>query len=271
MLRINRALIQNAYDSINDFLVDALKDDFYIYFIIDRYGISNYRLNYLTNHSIHDIFVYGIDEENFLVADHFSNGIYSYEETPFYQIENAYNMVTENKLDDWLGGIHLIKYKENRMYFGLEQKYIFDLEKILIELDDYLNSYKTVKRYSNPHEQWMLHASDMGFGLEVYDIIITYLKEVNKPSDRRPLFVLFEHKKMMLMRINFLQQKYKMSYELVNQYAEIMKEARIINSLYIKLIITGELTIRDRIIQKLLFMRAKEQEALEFLYSSFNK
>lgn len=266
--KISRTLIQNAYNSVIEFLLDALKENCYIYLIIDRYEISNYKSDYLKNHSVHDIFIYGVDsdEGKFLVADNFSNGIYSYEETPFNQIEKAYEMINRNDSDDWLGGVHLIKYKENRAYFGMETKYIFDLEKLLIELDDYLNSYKTAKRYANPHDQWMIYTSDMGFGLEVYDIIITYLKEVEKPTDKRPLFVLSEHKKIMLMRIIFLQQKYKISCEPANQYSGIVEESKIINSLYIKLLITGEGAITNRIINKLIALKNKEREVLEFLY-----
>ncbi|MBW4085029.1 hypothetical protein [Paenibacillus sp. S150] len=169
-------------------------------------------------------------------------------------------------LNDWIEGIVLLNYREKNNFFNLEHNYRFDLNKTIMELQDYLTSYETPIHYCNPYEQWMMHASDMAFGLEIYDVIIHFLDKVYEAEDKRPFFVLHEHKKLMQMRINFLQKKLDLDCDILFQeYSAIVKKSNIVSMIYLKYTITKNENIKKNIIHELQIIKDKEEGILNEL------
>ncbi|MCP3778706.1 hypothetical protein [Paenibacillus sp. MZ03-122A] len=268
--KVSRSLLLQTSKSIIDFCINAIKLSSYTYFLVDIYHISNYKENFKKRHKAHDIFIYGVDLKSkfFYAADNFSNGKYTFEKVSFEELLNGFNSVEELNLDDWIEGICLLSYREKNNFFDLNHAYKFDLNKLLMELQDYLTSYKTPKRYCNPYDQWMIHASDMAFGLEVYDVIIHFLENVTEIHDRRPFFVLAEHKKLMLMRIEFLQNELSIDLSnLKDKYSEIVKKTNILSMLYLKCIISKNGDIKKRLVCNLQSIRDEEEKIICNLYN----
>ncbi|WP_440109532.1 hypothetical protein [Paenibacillus sp. QZ-Y1] len=265
--QISRKTIAKKYDNIIDFFRDSIREQSYVYVLVDKYYISKYQNSYKKNHYVHDIFLYGFDndKEVFYAADNFAGGKYSYETIKFSESTDAYNHVGILNLEDWLEGIQLVTYREKNNFWGLTHYYKFDIDKLIIELSDYLTSFKTVKRYGHAYYQWMLHAADYAFGLEVYDVIINYLNATSDLNDLRPLFVLWEHKKVMLLRIKYLEENKFIHTVLSTGYIKIEQETKILMGLYLKYLLTREEKIRQRIISKLSAVRQEEEVILRNL------
>ncbi|AIQ51297.1 hypothetical protein [Paenibacillus sp. FSL R7-0331] len=265
---IHRNIIKRAYDDIVEFLIHSLEEGYYIYLIIDSYYISKYA-KYQVNHQVHDLFIYGIDTERsiFYAADNFTNGKYSYEEIPLDQIRKAYDQVENLKLSDWLEGVKLIGYREANEFWALSHTYKFDLQNLLIELEEYLNGSKTPVRYANPYDQWYIYACEMAFGQDIFDVIIHFITYEEDLFDKRPLFVLWEHKKVMLMRLRYLEEKNYLTANFSDAYAKIEHSAYLLNKMYLKHFVGGSRDIEalKRIAQKLEEMKQLEAALLRSL------
>jgi hypothetical protein len=271
--KISRSIIEKMHKtSIIDFFIESLMDNCYIYVIVDTFYVSKYQSFYNQDHQVHDLFIYGFNSEKkvFYAADNFLEGKYSYEAIPFSEIEEAYNQVKDLDLEDWLEGVQLLSYREKNIFWGLNHDYKFDTTKLEYELKDYLSSYKTVKRYFNPYYQWMIYASDLGFGVDIYTVLNDYLMNVEDVSDKRPFYVFWEHKKVMLMRIKYLEENLFINTILSDAYSEIEQSAKLLNNLYLKYIIRNDMNLRLRIIENLELIKNREVELLSLLLRSLN-
>lgn len=262
--KISRELLGKISNiSVAEYIISCLEEGYYCYFLIDTYFIEKYG-NHNRYHYVHDIFVFGVNLERkvFYAADNFKNGKYSFEEIPIQQIVKGYYELENNNLIDWLEGVHLIKYRVKNDYFGLTQKYQFDIEKVVTELEDYINSFQTPKRYANPHEQWIIYAADMAFGVDVYETIIQFLEHSND-YDLRPLYVLSEHKKIMLKRLEYLENSGYLQGDFSSEFTRIERETMIINNKYLKDRFLGVTIPNKRVIEKLRNIKNQERDILE--------
>jgi hypothetical protein len=235
--RMSRDFITQKWGTITNFAIDCIHLDTYVCFNINKYYISAYD-KYREKHVIHDIFVYGYDKKNnqFHVADNFVFGKYSYEVIPFEELEEGYNQIHLTGQNDWMDGVEFIKYRQRSLnYIDFNHEYTFDPELAAELIEDYLNGENTLKKRRIPSEQFK---KDLLFGMDIYSHLQCYYERFKKeevPYDIRPLHVLWDHKKMMVQRIQYMGKRgfLKNAIHLQQKYQELENQALILRNLLI--------------------------------------
>jgi len=200
---ISRELVKKLNMNIIDFAINNIDANNYLYVMLDQHYLLSSRSGN-KNHFAHDTFIYGYDTKKCIlnIADFTFNNKYSFEEVSFNEIDNAYNAVDSNMDRPFFtgkGGVALVNYFENGIYE-------FDVQLIKETLNDYINSTNTTTRYrfmENPNPYAV-------YGIKIYEKLIEYLMFVGEGKikcDIKPLHNLYDHKKLMLERIKYMEYK----------------------------------------------------------------
>lgn len=183
---INRQLIQNISD-IMGFLRQMLSENKYIHLMLNEYYIEN-RAAFGKKYYEHANLIYGYDDNNkFLYISGFDsekrycNGKISYSE-----FIDSYNSVKRDTPIYLLEPIH--------PFIDLQ----FDLSLVIQYLKEYYSSIDSNYVYRN-----MYTISRRQYGLNIYDVIVANL---DKLSDIRIIYIMWEHKILMKNRLRFLYQ-----------------------------------------------------------------
>lgn len=180
------------------FIVSALSQEKYVECCVDEYHISK-RDAYMTYHFIHNILIYGFDDakKEFYTMGYDENNKYTEHIIPYKQLLKA----TPSR-------IHLLKFRKNLDY-DLAIGYIDRQIKQYngdIELDP-VGSY--------PKEGRVV-------GVEAVNALCDYICECvenEEAIDIRPIHILFEHRKLMLERLNLLASCDYISEKIVDEFS----------------------------------------------------
>lgn len=249
---LNKQLISwttfmNLGINIHDYIRGHIDQGYYIQFQVDEYYIPT-SWRYGKQHNIHDIFVYGYDNEKKLYNTlGYSRQIIFEESTCSYeQFEAGFkNNYLDKKENFWADRIYFYQYNDS-------DSYKFNVKLVKNSLIEYLsgvNSFETLNRF---YEQ------DLGvvYGIDVFDKILEHILIVkaNENSqikgreailDNRIFRFLKEHKKIMMMRIKYIHEHITDAKELLMEYkkAEILAEKA--HNLAIKYSISQNTNILD--------------------------
>lgn len=267
--------ISNKWSSLKDFLVYSINSGFYARLIVDKYNISCYWTG-RKQHSPHDIFVFGYDTKRqiFNVADNFKDGKYSFETTSFKELEDAYINVEKRGLYDFLNGIELIRPKKNNSSYGFDYNYKLDVDLISDGIRDYLSSnIEKIKWPYIPSMQWK-YDKDY-YGLQVYTILLEYLANFENTIgiDLRPFFVLWEHKRIMLLRIKYMGDNNFLddSGSLYSEYSKIERKAFTLNNIWMKYSVSKDKKAIDKIVNVINELYKEEPIILEKMLKNIRK
>lgn len=268
---IDRKFISDIWKDVKDFLIYCIENDYYIYGICnERYAL------HLEQDFFHELFIYGYDfgEQSFYCADFtFSNsGKYSFVKVPFDLVCRGFLDVSEKA--DYLfrgeGGIMLAKAKPQKEY-----GYKLDLDYLKCNLQEYINGVNSCSHYGLFYNnKTMTHGMDgepfsyLGFGIKVYDTLIKYLIEIVDAQliDIRPFHNLYEHKKLMTKRIEYLVEKGLIGQDKNREvYLEVEKESLILCNRIIKYKIRARREGMEDIIHSINRIRDKEVTELDNL------
>jgi len=168
----------------------------FICLFVNKFYIPN-RTSYKESHFVHNLFVYGLDEEK---GKYF---ILGYDDTSHYQkSEISYDELEQGYVNNNIDRLFVTRVKDCQ--------YKFDKEKIIVMLEDYLYSF-------NSRLHWNMYVdmeksnydinfykirreSNASFGIETYDKYIQYLEEcigTNSDNAYRIAYTIFEHNKLM--------------------------------------------------------------------------
>jgi len=241
-MRWERNQISKKWDSIVDFIIDQINDDYYALILLDGFYIPH-SIAYNKNHkSPHDTFIYGYDKNNkeFLVADfyHKHQYKYSFEKVSFQQIELAYkNYYLENADPEW-EMVKLYKYSD--------QSIDLDVDEICNSIVDYILSKNTTYK-SNKIINYNPNVP-VNYGLKYYDDFVSYLE--NGSYQIQSAYVLKDHKNFMIDRLKYLGEigRLKDSKSLVQEYTHIAQRISTLLSMLIKYQIKNDPKIMSRII-----------------------
>jgi hypothetical protein len=251
--RIKKQFIQNNFNNnILDFIIDAINKGYYVYLVVNTLYISAYEPK--RNSDIpHDILIFGYDIMNkiFYIADNFKYGKYSFETCTYFELENAfYNLREEDENHAaFSNSIELLSYKE-----AIHAK--FELEIIVDGIQAYLSS--------RPGE-W--HISKALFGLQVYDyfkVFLSLLQDNEVPFDIRPFHTFWEHKFVMMLRLEFMNNKNMLNNDdgLLNSYKIIEQKALVQRNLMLKYSINQNKGILNRVLEEIEEIKFKEDIVL---------
>ena len=164
---------------ILEFIKKAIDLGYYILLPVDTKFITPY-LNYGKEHYIHHLFIYGYNQKQVLCGDffHYSDGKFSVQKVSFTEIVEAYKGVQKyledtsdpmDYSDEWKRDIELLRLMKN-------QKIKFSLDNLITNITYFLNSCDSSGNKGIKEK--------MFYGMESYDLIIKYLKDLDSFSDK---------------------------------------------------------------------------------------
>ncbi len=245
--------ILDKKDTILELIVSIIENNGYIITVSDEYYIPERRA-YMTRHFCHENMAYGFDKtrEIFNIAGYTDKGYYGGTEISF---DDYITALKQNKFDDFT--LNIITPSDA---FSPE----FSSEKCKTLLGYYLTGN------DKEHD---LDNVDYYHGIDAVKNLYYYLEHVKSNNiniDIRYFYYLWEHKKFMFDRINYMigngyvsgdADKYK-------QYAEVVKKSQIIKYLVIRYNSTKSETTLKNIQDLIHFIVCKEEEILGRLLKS---
>lgn len=189
---IKYSLLKKNNINIIKFIISALDDDNYVdvflneYFVPQGNGFEKYEYQ-------HGNMIYGYDlqGETFNIVGYNEHSLIRHSVLSFKQLEDA---IIEDGREGWyrIGLLSIFK-------FHPYVTFTFNLDLMLKQLEDYLYAKNSLEGCSimENNEPRIAH------GIDVYDYLIINISLF--PSDIRPLHVIWEHKKIMLLRLKYLK------------------------------------------------------------------
>ncbi len=191
----------------SDFLVNCIDKGYYAFPFINKKNIAAYNYGADMRHSP---LVFGYDsvEKTFDIMDFFRGRSYGIAKASFAEMNNAVLYSEEDY--DWYPYrmFHIIKKKKG-------YQYEFSIPDLIRKLEDYYQSREMNTGYyqfqtNDMEEQLYFHVMEayesMNYGLKCYDVIMELI--VSRKIWLRVLCLIYSHKKIMKLRIEYLHQKY---------------------------------------------------------------
>jgi hypothetical protein len=250
------AFVKGKYDII-DFIIHCLDTNYYVYTFVDESFIPGKEAYSLKQRFAHEILIcgYDLDTRQFDSVGFSDSFQYGKSKINFEDLANAFNnlIITSKHMNN----IHLLQPKH-------DIEYAFNLGLVRELLDDYYTSRNTSEKYS-----MIRPPCQRVFGMELYDFLIDDFEQViNGKTEIKinSLHILWEHKKCMLNRTLYMQQKYKLLEEFnVAPLKEIERIAYKARDELIVFSMSNDFKCFHNIIKYLGQMKEKEQVALRVL------
>jgi hypothetical protein len=249
-----------------------IENNYYFYGFINEYYIPESSF-YLKEHFIHDFLIYGYDDRRglFLTAGYsFYNSqemIYTTSKIKYNDFYNAFiNKDQCENVFNWNDNIYFLTKNSNT-------RYNVDLSMVIESLTDYLNS----KNISDKYLRYCNSIKSMNFGVSVYSKIIEYYALVLDDkyfSDVRIPFLLWEHKKCMVARFEYINNIFRYIDFPSNYHDKLLiieKETKTLIYILIKYILTKNKKILQKSVNTIKNIRSLEYETLNYVcdfYSS---
>ena len=266
---LNRDLIFNLNINIIDILKYSLDNEQYIVLYWDEFYIPNGICVEEKPHYWHKTFIYGYDDlsENFYTYGYKGNGQY---ESCLICYKDFHSSFYSNK-----GEMKEVHKKIYFLKFDTEREYKFDLKCVIDHLNDYLYSVDVTRRFNNSFNP----LKGIKFGFSVYDCLKDYydkpyiVKDIASSSYHIALCILYEHKKVMLSRIRFLQDEKHLDdfNKLIQDYEVVVNNSCMLKNLFIKYTILGDETITKKIVFEINKIANLEKKVLEGLIKKISK
>ena len=253
-----------AIKNINviQFMIDAINEGWYIFssydeqYIPNTYGYSQKKCWY------HDFMMHGydLDKREFFFTIYTKRGKYER------------NVVEFDKFLEGFLNSQSTNFQFNRInLFRKNEKYVFyfDKEELIKQMEWYIESRCEDVKYTVPY--W--HEEKV-YGLKVYDYIIDIFKEVdNSIWDMRMLHMLWEHKKCMKMRIDYMisHKIIKENVDLVTMFEEMEHKAEQLKLIQLKMRIKNDMSLCKKIVIELENMRGLDERSMRYLLKILKK
>lgn len=260
---IEKELVLNTHSSV-DFFTDAMNRNLYALTYIDEYYIPNTK-PYMNRHFPHDILLHGYDKEKrtFNTSGFNKNGVYTdNSEVTFGDFSKAISIDEKENTDYsiWSNKINLIRVK-------YDWEYRFHISALKESLNDYLTSRNSSNKFN-----MFRNTNDHVYGLAVYSSLDHFIEKTIIQMNRldiRMFHLIWEHKKNMNIRVNFLvnNQNYEFDKNLIEKLNNIEKEALLIRNLVLKFNITKDEKLITKIREKLKVLMFKEAKSYTELLS----
>ena len=237
-------------DEISDiirFIKRAIDSGYYICLFVNFKNLSQYSWE---TDFIHDIFIYGYDDEKELIyatgykiGEKYRKMKHTFEEISLAYENTKIDFHTADEFDT--KRISFFKYKENFRYNFRIDKFIRSLKEYLNFSDNSKAVQRTVCFNRNISEQTI-------YGIKGINVMIRYLKSIKRKDfiDYRQMYFLYNHKVNMQYKIHFLIEKgYLKTSSIAEKYDTVVKASKICLSLTLKYSITK----KEELIEKIIF------------------
>lgn len=222
-------VIDDCSGSFVDFAKGAIKREYYIYCFADQFYIPH-RPFFGKQHMIHDELIFGFDDENKTFD------IIAFTDTGDYRPTTLTYEQLEKSAPPYIG------------YLQINRDTPMRLDPLLIwaTIRDYLEPSRIKNRYN----MWRDVDPDDVYGIEASAMLTDIFKDQRDgsiPLDIRPPHLLFEHKELMLKRIDYLLSKGVMSDKtLLTEFGAITEKAATLRRIYLRSFIGGDTQKLDK-------------------------
>lgn len=249
----NKDTLVTVSNNILNFVLENINLNYYIEVGIDEYYWSSKR-SYMKQHLHHDNLIYGfnLEEEKLYYLGYNKEMIFGEHTVHFNEFILSFTKNPESTLK-------LIKDFTSEL-LSETTRYIyhdnlnFDVDVFKQYLVDFLESKNSFITHRG--------AENSVFGLQIYDEIIQkFLENKTISKDMRIYRIIWEHKKVMYKRVEYLQTnnflKNKKSNNFSVKFSELYDECTILKNIAIKYSLTDNRTALSSIISKLNLLRRK--------------
>lgn len=185
-----KKLINRYSIDLHEFIMESIDEGYYLYTMLNEFFVPE-RYYYGKKNFDHDNIIYGYNrqERTYNVIAYNDREVYSRNQVTFDDLHKGF---METSGDQWF-----VRSKmKNKKSYELNIKLIHN------SLKEYINS--------SPPLDFCLE--NIAFGLETFDYIKKYLISWQGDYDVRPLHTMWEHKKCMTMRIDYLHENNYLSH-----------------------------------------------------------
>ncbi|MCM3039555.1 hypothetical protein M3201_07560 [Paenibacillus motobuensis] len=255
---VNYTILESlALESWPKFFADQIRNGYYCVVFLDEAKLSP-AAAYQKEPFPHHLFLYGFDwEVGVFYASMFDNtGVYRNLQIPFREFVDAVKSMRQLLQNNLTADHHTYFYK-----YEPHSPYPFDRTAAIDQLRDYLKGETHLNRINyNPDKE-------EAFGIKVYDYLQMYYDAAENDDSRlverndvRHLHVLWEHKRMMSERIEYLVEERIIPYdgELVEGYKDISKRVLKMRDQYIRHEIRADKEVYKRL--RLRFNELRDEE-----------
>ncbi|WP_419888966.1 hypothetical protein [Paenibacillus xylanexedens] len=235
---IPKFIVQQKWNCLTQFIKESLDNGSYVYLYIDRFHLSASKSNFKKKSNLHEIFIYGYNNESeeFFIADNLAYGKYIRAVCTFEEIEKGYAAINSEKFpyissdNPFFHNIHLFNLKE-------EKEYNINIPQIAESIKNYLDSAPSID---------LSFKEKTLFGQEsIYFSVNRFEDQKPEPLDIRAFHLFWEHKKLMVDRINYLIKENYLSdcNYFVENYKSICDSFEYIRNMALKYNITQDLKL----------------------------
>lgn len=254
------------------FIREQIDDGWYFYSSVDEYYIP-YTKAYNTHHSIHDLLICGYDTNNDFIAYGYSGK----QELHTFTVTSTDLTKSLGLFEPWSLNNDLTSFNSDLVFFKKKEnyRYIFDMELVYKMLNEYLYSRDLVNRTHFIPKQG--NDSNMFvYGMDYYKCLVNYFSLLIKDKARfdiRPLHLLWEHKKCMLLRLEYIYKNNFIPREekLYNIFHGIEAQTLSLRNLQLKYSINSDKKILERIIKSLEEIEYNERNGINLLIKHIQK
>lgn len=238
------------------FLIDAINEGWYIFSSYDEQYIPNTYGHLKKKCWYHDFMMqgYDLDKREFFFTIYTKRGKYERNVVEFDKFLEGFLNSRSN--DFQFNRMNL--FRRNKEY-----KFYFDKQELIKQIEYYIESTCEDVKYTVPY--W--HKEKV-YGLDIYDYIISIFEEVDSSiRDKRMLYMLWEHKKCMQMRINYMisNKIIKENADLVAMFVNMEQKAEQLKLIQIKMCIKNDISLCKKIVIELENMRELDEKSMQYL------
>ncbi|KEQ21815.1 hypothetical protein [Paenibacillus tyrfis] len=252
----------NRHDCL-EFICSMIDRGFYVWLFVDKFYISKAWAFQKQTH-LHSILLFGYDKSEgiFNAAGFFdSEGFKTIKVLNSELIQALFSpkLIESFSVFDYMEYIFMYQ-------FNPKGKFYFDINCVKDIIGDYYLSRNTSEKfYMNRN---ILNGS---YGLNIYTALKEFVeyRALIKNIDIRPFHVLYDHKKIMVSRINYMEQNeyIKDSLKLYEMYSLIERKALTLRNLVIKHNLSKETDYTKKIFLLIDDLAAFELSTLDFMLS----
>lgn len=238
-----------AANDIKEDIIDKLNNGYYASATVDEYYIPN-RYFYKKMSFYHDMIIYGYDlsENVFFTAAYDLSGYFNTMKCNIDIVAASISKcLNERKTKPHF---HYYKCKNNQVGF--------DIAGVKSKLEKYISCEPIAKKKYNGQ-----------YGLSAYEGLIRnyrYACEHNTYWRKASFSMLYEHKKLMLDRVNYINSNHnELDSRLIDSFAYILEASKTIQNYSLKYEMTGKESVMMNIIAKIKELAEIEKKSIEEL------
>lgn len=260
--KISIASFDVTNKDIIQYIINIIDMNKYLCIFLDEYYIK-YSYNYKKNHHNHEFFIYGYSKREAICYCMFYDKSMTYvsKKIEWESIKEAFHSRQLNR------DYPIILYSYHEINQWTRPIYRMEIEYVVKVLTDYIEGENFM--FSRQNINHLKNNCINKYGINVYDDLINYLLHLNLGKDINLIsfYLLYEHKRCMNKRIQYLVCKGINVKNICQEYSHIEKKARIIVNMFIKYIIRKEnnMDFTKKIVSYLEEMKKQEIELISEL------